>query len=186
MATSKLLAEILAEMKQLRTDINRQSNIGNRSRPQQRSTSNSTAKQPPPARKLLQDIANRPIPKPICWYHQRHGIATKPTNCPGPTMCSWNQDEEVAKLKTIIATMNQNSTPAQKRLTTIRPFQQPDTVAATATIVKPLPTAVLSTSPVVPPIPPCSTTSDMDWNTAVTMDDVDDLASDLADLSDSD
>jgi len=36
----------------------------------------------PAQRRLLQNIANRPLPNPVCWQHRMHGQATR--QCNGP------------------------------------------------------------------------------------------------------
>lgn len=72
-----------------------------------------------PARQLLQDIYNRPAVKGPCWYHNRHGIATNLNNCPGPSFCSWNQEEEVKKMQDLINKC-QKKNPAQRRLAASR------------------------------------------------------------------
>lgn len=203
MATSKLLADILAEMKKLRNDINRVGHINNRSRPLQRSTSSSTqgsAQKPTSARKLLTTIANRTSPLGNCWYHKTHGIATNPRNCPGPTACSWNQEEEVEKMKKLVQRVKRTSTPAQDRIALARSNYTENTIPAAvkpkkpATITSPVSTMPVFTEPIpvapILPMPtptpivtsqPAALSPTMDWN-----NEVDDPYDDLANLSDTD
>lgn len=106
-----LLQSILSELQQLRRDVNQrntpatintQTPTGNHGHPYPRIKA---------ARQLLHNITNQPPKIGHCWYHIRHGIATNPRNCPGPKSCSWNQVDEVTKMK-----LQQSSTPTQKRL----------------------------------------------------------------------
>lgn len=64
-------------------------------------------------RQLLDDIASQPLKNGVCWYHIKHGKATNPRNCPGLE----HRMEEITKMKSTIAKLQQSSTPAQKRLT---------------------------------------------------------------------
>lgn len=159
MTSNNILNNILTELKQLRQDANRSRENRSASRPTHSHGNPSTSRPthpnvPGPARKLLQDIANRPTPINICWYHKRHGIATNPKNCPDPSLCSWNQDEEIKKMKAAIKKARTYATPAQNRLTKTQTEtnKTPGTVAATnqtATTIAPS----TPTTPVETPTP---------------------------------
>lgn len=115
--TDSILNNILVELKTLRQDVHnlqRKRNVStgsNRQSPQQL----------PPARKLLQEIADRPVNLGKCWYHKTYGIQANPANCPGAAYCSFNMAEEITKMKKLIEKFNK--TPAQQRLTTARKQQ---------------------------------------------------------------
>lgn len=113
MATTKtILSEILSELKTLRTEVKQ------KQRTASKSPASSSFRQRqstlPPARKLLQNIANTPKPIPKCWYHKQHGIATNPGSCPGPEFCSFNYQAEIDKMKKLIA--QHSVSPIQQRI----------------------------------------------------------------------
>lgn len=108
--TQNILKDILNELKHLRQDVHQ----NRQHRSATRSPNNNSGHTPGPARKLLNEIAARETILGPCWYHKRHGIATNPNNCPGPTHCSWNQNAEIKKMQEAILRANRK-VPPQKR-----------------------------------------------------------------------
>lgn len=169
MATTKLLTEILAEMKNIQTDIAQNGKNKNKNRSRSISTvTQCSQRAKTPARKLLNEIANRPIPIITCWYHKKHGIATNPNSCPGPPACSWDQTAEVTKMKQLIQKVTKTSTPAQKRISMERAKQPYPTINFTPKINLPTPKMNLpiQTTSSVQPLAADFTSLDkelMDW-----------------------
>lgn len=178
MDNNKLLQDILTELKQLRNDINRpprnrststtnhisrtrqplttSNNIG----PTQNKPTNKPQTTIGPARSLLNDIYNRPTPLEHCWYHKRHGIAANMNNCPGIEHCSFNLQEEIAKMQATIKRITTTSTKAQKRLETARSTPKPTTSVNIA--------ATIQTSK--ENAPPAENPTTQDWVTQIEME----------------
>lgn len=194
MDNTKLLQDILTELKQLRNDINRpprhrststtnhisrtrqplitSNNIGpTHNRPNNKPQSTTIG----PARSLLNDIYNRPKPLEHCWYHKRHGIAANMNNCPGPEHCSFNLQEEIVKMQTTIKRITTTSTKAQKRLETARSTPKSTASANIAATIKHSKENTL----------PAEDQTTKDWVTQMEIDDtkIEPLEIQLADLS---
>lgn len=174
---TNLLSDILQELRGLRKDVTKNS-TSHRSNSAHRSSRSKTPLVPritTPSRKLLQAIADAPVKIDICWYHNKFGIAANPRNCPGPHMCKFNLEHEIAKMKGIIAKVSSRPTPAQDRLNRARnasvtPKNEPKiTVFQPTNATESIP---MNCDPPEPPKPiSCA-------------DETDDLAAELADLSD--
>lgn len=124
MASQLILTQILSELKSLRTDINQRRNQENLSRPQSTATKAQQFKETP-ARKLLADIANRPLANTICWYHRKFGISANPLNCPGKPTCIFNLEQEIKKMQTQIDRVSKpKKNAAQDRLINIKSSHQ--------------------------------------------------------------
>lgn len=122
-----LLNKVLIELQSLRRDVtgiqhtlirmeyteagkeNSSIQTNNSKRTARSRSSSITPRSTPPARRLLQQIADRPIPK-ICWYHRTHGLKVNPGNCPGAPECSFDMAKEIQKMKDVIAKYSLTST----------------------------------------------------------------------------
>lgn len=65
--------------------------------------------------------------KPICWYHRRHGAATNPANCPGPSACEFKTPpaKEINKRTKPLVTKKNVATPAQSDVPVARVPSRP-------------------------------------------------------------
>ena len=142
---TSLLQSTLQELRALRQEIQEVKSTVIRieatgiSRPTPLSSTTTSIGQLPPARRLLQDIANRPPVLSPCWYHRKHGIATYLPNCPGPKSCSWNQEKELRKMQETINKLKPKKPSLQQRLASIRNSTPPNQQVPLTTPVPVLP-----------------------------------------------
>lgn len=75
----------------------------------------------PPARRLLQEVANRDFVQEICFHHRRFGKATNPRDCPGAPECKFVPPIIVKKVvPKVITKPNAKSEPSGSRPITPR------------------------------------------------------------------
>ena len=108
-----ILTKILLELQSLRKEI---SQLKKNSPKTKNINTQEVSQYPTTVKKITQQFKG----SPICWYHQRHGIAAKLSNCPGFPECNYNLPAEISRMKSTIAKLSNSSTPANDRIQQIR------------------------------------------------------------------
>lgn len=163
-----LLAQALKELQELRKDVymihrtlariesstDQENTRAIRPRPFNTAQSRNVPVTVPPIRRPLNENIAQP-PNNFCFYHRRHGLRATSERCPGLPLCSWNQAEELEKMKSIIAKLSMPRSSVQQRITKARstapsaklPDQKNQANQVAAPSISPIPMHI-ATSPI--------------------------------------